>query len=83
MQKTFCENCFRVKRRFTLVRVMFANKLLPIIVAGFAKIIERVFKQIQLNNRKTELALRLDKWTIEKLNGTLKAGYYKGHLFWL
>ena len=42
---------------------MFANKILLILVAGFTKTTEQTFKQIQLNNQKTELAFRLDKWT--------------------
>ena len=43
-------------------------------MSGFAKIKEQTFKQVQVNNQKIELALRFDKWTIEKLKGTLKAG---------
>ena len=46
-----------------MVEVMFANKILLILVAGFTKTTEQTFKQIQLNNQKTELAFRLDKWT--------------------
>ena len=42
---------------------MFANEILLILVAGFTKTTEQTFKQIQLNNQKTELAFRLDKWT--------------------
>ena len=42
---------------------MFANKILLILVAGFTKTTEQTFKQIQLNNQKTELVFRLDKWT--------------------
>ena len=42
---------------------MFANKILLILVAGFTKTTEQTFKQIQLNNQKTELDFRLDKWT--------------------
>ena len=60
-----------MKREFTLVEVMFANTMLLILVAGFAKITERTFEQMQLNYQITELALHLNKWTIEKLNGTL------------
>ena len=42
---------------------MFANKILLILVAGFIKTTEQTFKQIRLNNQKTELVFRLDKWT--------------------
>ena len=42
---------------------MFANEILLILVAGFTKTTEQTFKQIQLNNQKTELVFRLDKWT--------------------
>ena len=42
---------------------MFANNILLFLVAGFTKTTEQTFKQIQLNNQKTELAFRLDKWT--------------------
>ena len=42
---------------------MFVNKILLILVAGFTKTTEQTFKQIQLNNQKTELVFRLDKWT--------------------
>ena len=42
---------------------MFTNKILLILVAGFTKITEQTFKQIQLNNQKTELVFRLVKWT--------------------
>ena len=54
---------------------MFANKILLILVAGFTKTTEQTFKQIQLNNQKTELAFRLDKWT-KKPSSTLAAGSY-------
>ena len=63
MQKTFCESCFKMKGSFTLVEVMFANNILLFLVAGFTKTTEQTFKQIQLNNQKTELVFRLDKWT--------------------
>ena len=46
-----------------MVEVIFANKILLILVAGFTKTTEQTFKQIQLNNQKTELAFRFDKWT--------------------
>ena len=46
-----------------MVEVMFANNILLFLVAGFTKTTEQTFKQIQLNNQKTELAFRLDKWT--------------------
>ena len=46
-----------------MVEEMFANKILLFLVAGFTKTTEQTFKQIQLNNQKTELAFRLDKWT--------------------
>ena len=42
---------------------MFANNILLFLVAGFTKTTEQTFKQIQLNNQKTELVFRLDKWT--------------------
>ena len=42
---------------------MFANNILLFIVAGFTKTTEQTFKQIQLNNQKTELVFHLDKWT--------------------
>ena len=42
---------------------MFANNILLFLVAGFTKTTEQTFKQIQLNNQKTELAFLLDKWT--------------------
>jgi len=42
---------------------MFVNKILLILVSGFTKTTEQTFKQIHLNNQKTELVLRLDKWT--------------------
>ena len=58
-----------------MVEVMFANKILLILVAGFTKTTEQTFKQIQLNNQKTELAFRLDKWT-KKPSSTLAAGSY-------
>ena len=46
-----------------MVEVMFANNILLFLVAGFTKTTEQTFKQIQLNNQKTELVFRLDKWT--------------------
>ena len=42
---------------------MFANNILLFLVAGFTKTTEQTFKQIQLNNQKTELVFHLDKWT--------------------
>ena len=42
---------------------MFANNILLLLVAGFTRTTEQTFKQIQLNNQKTELVFRLDKWT--------------------
>ena len=51
---------------------MFANKILLILVAGFIKTTEQTFKQIRLNNQKTELVFRLDKWT-QKLSSRLAA----------
>ena len=42
---------------------MFANNILLILLAGFTKTTEQTFKQIQLNNQKTELDFRSDKWT--------------------
>ena len=48
---------------FTLVEMMFANNILLFLVTGFNKTTEQTFKQIQLNNQKTELVFRMDKWT--------------------
>jgi len=45
-----------MKHGFTLVEVMFANAMLLILVAGFAKITEQTFEQIQLKTLKNELA---------------------------
>ena len=42
---------------------MFANNILLFLVAGFTKTTEQTFKQIQLNNQKTELVFGLVKWT--------------------
>ena len=42
---------------------MFANNILLLLVAGFTRTTEQTFKQIQLNNQKTELVFLLDKWT--------------------
>ena len=46
-----------------MVEVMFANNILLFLVAVFTKTTEQTLKKIQLNNQKTELAFRLDKWT--------------------
>jgi len=66
-----------MKHGFTLVEVMFANAMLLILVAGFAKITEQTFEQIQLKN---ELASHLDEWTLAKLNNTLNAGNYQENI---
>jgi prepilin-type N-terminal cleavage/methylation domain-containing protein len=50
-----------MKHGFTLVEVMFANAMLLILVAGFAKITEQTFEQIQLKTLKNELASHLDE----------------------
>ena len=42
---------------------MFANNILLFLVAVFTKTTEQTLKKIQLNNQKTKLAFRLDKWT--------------------
>jgi len=65
-----------MKHGFTLVEVMFANAMLLNLVAGFAKITEQTFEQIQLKTFKNELALYLDEWTLAKLNNALNAGNY-------
>ena len=65
-----------MKHGFTLVEVMFANAMLLILVAGFAKITEQTFEQIQLKTLKNELASHLDEWTLAKLNNTLNTGNY-------
>ena len=44
-----------MKHGFTLVEVMFANAMQLILVAGFAKITEQTFEQIQLKTLKNEL----------------------------
>ena len=66
-----------MKHGFTLVEVMFANAMLLILVAGFAKITEQTFEQIQLKTLKNELASHLDKWILAKLNNTLNAVNYQ------
>ena len=43
-----------------MVEVKFANAMLLILVAGFAKITEQTFEQIQLKTFKNELASLLD-----------------------
>ena len=50
-----------MKHGFTLVEVMFTNAMLLILVAGFAKITEQIFEQIQLKTLKNELASHLDE----------------------
>ena len=69
-----------MKHGFTLVEVMFANAVLLILVAGFAKITEQTLEQIQLKTLKNELASHLDEWTLAKLNNTLNAGNYQENL---
>ena len=54
------------KRGFTLAEVMIANMMLIILVAGFGTITEQIFEQMQLRKQKTEMASRLDWWTISK-----------------
>ena len=56
---------------------MFANKILLILVADFNKTTEQTFKQIQLNNQKTELAFRLDKW-IKKAEQYISSSKFPG-----
>ena len=46
-----------------MVEVMFVKNILLFLVAGFTKTTEQKFKQIQLNNQKTELVFRLYKLT--------------------
>jgi len=70
-----------MKHGFTLVDVMFANTMLLILVAGFAKITEQTFEQIQFKTLKNELASHLDEWTLSKLNNTLNAGNYQENIF--
>jgi prepilin-type N-terminal cleavage/methylation domain-containing protein len=72
-----------MKHGFTLVEVMFANAMLLILVAGFAKITELTFEQIQLKTLKNELASHLDEWTLAKLNNTLNAGNYQENFFFV
>ena len=69
-----------MKHGFTLVEVMFANAVLLILVAGFAKITEQTFEKIQLKTIKNELASHLDEWTLAKLNNTLNAGNYQENI---
>ena len=69
-----------MKHGFTLVEVMFANAMLLILVAGFAKITEQTFEQIQLKTLKNELASHLGKWILAKLNNTLNAVNYKENI---
>ena len=62
-----------MKHRFTQVEEMLANTMLLILVAGFAKITEQTFEQVQLKTLKNELASHLCKWILAKLNNTLNA----------
>ena len=66
-----------MKHRFTLVEMMFANVMLLILVAGFAKITEQTFEQIQLKTLNNELASHFNEWTLEKFKNTLNAGNYR------
>ena len=66
-----------MKRVFTMVEEMFANAMLLILVAGFAKITGQTFEQIQLKTLKNELASHLGKWILAKLNNTLNAVNYQ------
>ena len=70
-----------MKHGFTLIEVKFANAMLLILVAGFGKIIEQTFEQIQLKTLKNELGSHLVKWTLAKLNNTLNAGNYEENIF--
>ena len=69
-----------MKHGFTLVEVMFANAMLLILVAGFAKITEQTFEQIQLKTLKNELASHLGKWILAKLKNTLNAVNYQENI---
>ena len=69
-----------MKHGFTLVEVMFANAMLLILVAGFAKISEQTFEQIQLKTLNNELASHFNEWTLAKLNNTLNAGNYQENI---
>ena len=69
-----------MKHGFTLVEVMLANAMLLILVAGFAKITEQTFEQIQLRTLKNELASHLDEWTLAKLNNSSNARNYQGNI---
>ena len=71
---------------------MLANTMLLILVAGFAKITEQTFEQIQLKTLKNELASHLGERTLAKLNNTLNTGNYQekislsgnnAELYWL
>ena len=66
-----------MKHGFTQVEVMLANTMLLILVAGFAKITEQTFEQIQPKTLKNVLASHLDEWTLAKLNNTLNTGNYQ------
>ena len=69
-----------MKHGFTLVEVMFANAMLLILVAGFAKKTEQTFEKIQLKMLKNELVSHLGKWILAKLNNTLNAGNYQENI---
>ena len=56
-----------MKHGFKLVEMIFTIAMLMILVAGFAKITERTFEQIQLKTLKNELASHLVEWTLSKL----------------
>lgn len=49
-----------MKNGFTLNEVMFGNAMLLILVAGFTKITDQIFFQVQLKKVKSELASCLD-----------------------
>ena len=49
-------------------------------MAGFTKIKEQTFEQIQLKCLKNELASHLDEWTLTKLNNTLNTGNYQENI---
>ena len=69
-----------MKHGFTLVEVMFANAMLLILVAGFAKKTEQTFEQIQLKTLKNELASHLDEWTLTKMKNPLNARNYQENI---
>ena len=69
-----------MKHGFTQVEVKLANTMLLILVAGFAKITEQTFEQVQLKTLKNELASHLGKWILAKLNNTLNSVNYQENI---